>query len=174
LIQYDPLRLSFSQLKEHLQALLEQISETVSRQSRRIEVPVQYGGEYGIDLDSVAAYLQLSPAEIIRIHSEMIYTVYMMGFTPGYPYMGKLNERLVMPRLETPRTRVPAGTVAIAGLQTGIYSIASPGGWNLIGWTPLKLFDPVSNSPFLFAPGDEVQFIPLRDLSAVELPTEPA
>jgi KipI family sensor histidine kinase inhibitor len=83
----------------------------------------------------------------------------MMGFTPGYPYMGKLDDVLIMPRLETPRTRVPAGTVAIAGSQTGIYSIESPGGWNLIGWTPLKLFDPKSESPFLFSPGDEVKFV---------------
>jgi inhibitor of KinA len=82
----------------------------------------------------------------------------MMGFMPGYPYMGKLDDALIMPRLETPRTRVPAGTVAIAGSQTGIYSIESPGGWNLIGWTPLKLFDPNSDTPFLFSPGDEVKF----------------
>jgi KipI family sensor histidine kinase inhibitor len=113
----------------------------------------------GPDLESVALHLNLLVEDIIRIHSEKIYTVYMMGFTPGYPYMGKLDDALVMPRLETPRTRVPAGTVAIAGSQTGIYSIESPGGWNLIGWTPLQLFDPNSDSPFLFAPGDEVKFI---------------
>jgi len=83
----------------------------------------------------------------------------MMGFTPGFPYMGKLDDLLIVPRLETPRTRVPAGTVAIAGSQTGIYPIDSPGGWQLIGWTPLQLFDPHSEMPFLFAPGDEVKFV---------------
>jgi inhibitor of KinA len=159
-VHYDPLILSFAEIKEHLQAQMSQLDETFSRMPRRIEVPVYYGGEYGIDLETVAAHLHLSAAEVIRIHSETLYTVYMMGFTPGYPYMGRLDDRLSMPRLETPRTRVPAGTVAIAGSQTGIYSIESPGGWNLIGWTPLRLFDPASNSPFLFAPGDEVKFIP--------------
>jgi len=84
----------------------------------------------------------------------------MMGFTPGFPYMGKLNDTIIMPRLEKPRTRVPAGTVAIAGSQTGIYPIDSPGGWQLIGWTPIQLFDPKSESPFLFSPGDQVKFIP--------------
>lgn len=165
LVHYDPLIHSFAQIKDHLRAKISQAEETTSRQPRRVEVPVRYGGEYGIDLEVVASRLQLHVEDVIRIHSEKIYTVYMMGFTPGYPYMGKLNDALVMPRLETPRTRVPAGTVAIAGSQTGIYSIESPGGWNLIGWTPLKLFDLESDSPFLFSPGDEVKFIP--DLSAV-------
>ena len=130
-----------------------------SRKPRRIEVPVRYGGEKGPDLEFVASHCGLRVEDVIRIHNERIYTIYMMGFTPGYPYMGKLDDRLIMPRLETPRTRVPAGTVAIAGLQTGIYSIESPGGWQLIGWTPLKLFDFGSSSPFLFWPGDEVKFI---------------
>jgi KipI family sensor histidine kinase inhibitor len=120
---------------------------------------VRYGGEYGIDLEEVARQLRLQVSEVIRIHSEKIYTVYMMGFTPGFPYLGKLDDALVMPRLETPRTRVPAGTVAIAGSQTGIYSVTSPGGWRLIGWTSINLFDPHSDSPFLFSPGDEVKFI---------------
>jgi inhibitor of KinA len=100
---------------------------------------------------------------VIRLHSEREYIVYMMGFTPGFPYMGRLDDRLVMPRLGTPRTLVKAGTVAIAGSQTGIYPLDSPGGWHMIGWTPLKLFDPASKTPFLFAPGDEVKFIPLSD-----------
>ena len=148
LVHYDPLVLSFSQIKNHLREILNQVEETSNRIPRLIEVPVQYGGEYGIDLEFVASHRHLSVEDVIRIHSEKTYTVYMMGFTPGYPYMGKLDDALIMPRLETPRTHVPAGTVAIAGSQTGIYSIESPGGWNLIGWTPLKLFDPESESPF--------------------------
>ena len=160
LVHYDPLILSFIQIKNLLREKMTRIQENVSRKPRRVEVPVRYGGELGPDLELVASHLGLRVEDVICIHSEKIYTVYMMGFTPGYPYMGKLDDTLIMPRLETPRTRVPAGTVAIAGSQTGIYSIESPGGWNLIGWTPLKLFDPNSNSPFLFAPGDEVKFIP--------------
>jgi len=159
LVHYDPLVLSFTQIKNILREKVTQIQENESRKPRLVEVPVRYGGELGPDLESVASHCGLRVEDVIRIHSEKIYTVYMMGFTPGYPYMGKLDDALIMPRLETPRTRVPAGTVAIAGSQTGIYSIESPGGWNLIGWTPLELFDPNSDSPFLFAPGDEVKFI---------------
>ena len=159
LVHYDPLLLSFTQMKAHLHTQISQMEEIESRKPRRINVPVRYGGELGPDLEFVASHCGLRVEDVIRIHSEKIYTVYMMGFTPGYPYMGKLNDALIMPRLETPRTRVPAGTVAIAGSQTGIYSIESPGGWQLIGWTPLKLFDPESESPFLFSPGDEVKFI---------------
>ena len=159
LVYYDSLSLSFTQIKNILREKLTQIQENESRKSRLVEVPVRYGGELGPDLEAVAAQLGLRIEDVIRIHSGKIYTVYMMGFTPGYPYMGKLDDTLIMPRLETPRTHVPAGTVAIAGSQTGIYSIESPGGWNLIGWTPLKLFDPHSDSPFLFAPGDEVKFV---------------
>lgn len=162
LVHYDPMILSFIQIKNHLREKISQIEETAHRKPRRVQVPVRYGGEYGVDLESVASHLHLRVEEVIRIHSGQTYTVYMMGFTPGYPYMGKLDDALVMPRLETPRTHVPAGTVAIAGSQTGIYSIESPGGWNLIGWTPLKLFDPNSDPPFLFAPGDEVKFIEER------------
>lgn len=159
LVHYDPLILSFTQMKNHLRAKMAQMEENKSRKPRRIEVPVRYGGEMGPDLEAVASHSGLRVEDVIRIHSEKNYTVYMMGFTPGYPYMGKLDDMLIMPRLEMPRTRVPAGTVAIAGSQTGIYSIDSPGGWQLIGWTPLKLFDPVSESSFLFSPGDEVKFI---------------
>ena len=159
LVHYDPLLLSFTQMKAYLRTQISQMEESESRKPRQIGVPVKYGGEKGPDLESVASYLGLRVEDVIRIHSEKIYTVYMMGFTPGYPYMGKLDDRLSMPRLETPRTRVPAGTVAIAGSQTGIYSIESPGGWQLIGWTSLKLFDLESKSPFLFSPGDEVKFI---------------
>jgi KipI family sensor histidine kinase inhibitor len=136
-----------------------QVADHQACKPRRIEVPVRYGAEYGIDLESVANHCQLQTEEVIRIHSGKIYTVFMMGFTPGFPYMGKLDNAIITPRLETPRTRVPAGTVAIAGSQTGIYPIDSPGGWQLIGWTPLQLFNPESESPFLFSPGDEVKFI---------------
>ena len=159
LVHYDPLILSFGQLKNVLREKMAQIEDNAPRTQKRVDVPVRYGGEYGIDLESVARHCRLSVEEIIRIHSERIYSIFMMGFTPGFPYMGKLDDALITPRLELPRTHVPAGTVAIAGSQTGIYPIASPGGWQLIGWTPLQLFNPDSESPFLFSPGDEVKFI---------------
>ena len=159
LVHYDPLVLSFTQIKNLLRTSIAQTEESLSRKPRLVEVPVRYGGEYGPDLESVASHCGLHSEEVIRIHSERIYTVFMMGFTPGFPYMGKLDDILITTRLQTPRTRVHAGTVAIAGSQTGIYSIDSPGGWRLIGWTPLKLFAPELESPFLFSPGDEVKFI---------------
>lgn len=161
LVHYDPLIRSFGEIQDYLYDRLNQLQGNELRSPKQIEVPTYYGGTHGIDLESVARHCQLPIEEIIQIHSERTYTVFMMGFTPGYPYMGKLDDLIVTPRLETPRTRVPAGTVAIAGLQTGIYSIDSPGGWQLIGWTPLRLFEPESDSPFLFSPGDEVKFIPM-------------
>jgi inhibitor of KinA len=159
LVYYDPSIRSFGQIKNYLRKKITQVTDTESRKRKRVEIPVKYGGEYGIDLESVSHHCQLQMEDVIRIHSQKTYTVFMMGFTPGFPYMGKLDNTIVVPRLEAPRTRVPAGTVAIAGLQTGIYPIDSPGGWQLIGWTPLRLFDPESESPFLFSPGDEVKFI---------------
>jgi KipI family sensor histidine kinase inhibitor len=158
-IHYDPLILTYSEVNKWTRAQLDQVDKVPGRRPRQIEVPVHYGGEYGSDLEYVAHYHHLSVEDVIRSHSGRTYTIYMIGFTPGFPYMGKLDEAIVTPRLETPRTRVPAGTVAIAGSQTGIYPIESPGGWRLIGYTSLKLFDPKSESPFLFSPGDEVQFI---------------
>ena len=158
-VHYDPLAISFTQVRDFLRGKMTQAEETLPRKPKQVEVPVRYGGEYGIDLETVASRLQLQVEDVIRIHTQRTYTVYMMGFTPGFPYLGKLDDALVMPRLETPRTRVPAGTVAMAGSQTGIYPIASPGGWQLIGWTPLNLFDPNSETPFLFSPGDEVRFV---------------
>ena len=159
LVHYDPLILAFAEIKDYLLAKMAQVAENQTHKPRRIKVPVRYGGEYGIDLSSVASQCQLQIEEVIQIHSGKIYTVFMMGFTPGFPYMGKLDDAIITPRLKTPRTRVLAGTVAIAGSQTGIYPIDSPGGWQLIGWTPLQLFNPESESPFLFSPGDEVRFI---------------
>ena len=162
LIHYDPLILTFDQVTHWVRDKLTQVDDSLNRKPRQLEVPTRYGGASGPDLEAVAVSKGISAADIVRIHSECEYTVYMMGFTPGFPYLGTLDERLIMPRMETPRTLVKAGTVAIAGSQTGIYPLDSPGGWHLIGWTPLKLFDPTRESPFLFAPGDIIKFIPLE------------
>lgn len=160
LVHFDPLASTYSEIANHIEEKLALVDDSTHRPSRHLEIPVLYGNASGLDLDTVATTLALSPSELIRLHSEREYTVYMMGFTPGFPYMGILNEKLTMPRMSTPRTRVPAGSVAIAGSQTGIYPVDSPGGWHILGWTPLKLFNPSSETPFLFAPGDTVKFTP--------------
>jgi KipI family sensor histidine kinase inhibitor len=159
LIHYDPLVLSYVEIYGWVSERLDQLPASERRTPQAIEVPVRYGGEYGVDLPFVADFHHLSIDEVIHIHSGRTYTIYMMGFTPGFPYMGKLDDAIVTPRLDVPRTRVPSGTVAIAGSQTGIYPIDSPGGWRLIGHTTLRVFDPQSDSPFLFSPGDQVKFV---------------
>ena len=164
LVHYDPLILTYNEARDFAREKMDRAGEHVHRSARLIEVPVRYGGASGADLAAVASSKNISALEAARIHSEREYIVYMMGFTPGFPYMGKLDERLIMPRMETPRTLVKAGTVAIAGEQTGIYPLDSPGGWHCIGWTELKLFDPSRDAPFLFAPGDRARFI-MEDLS---------
>lgn len=131
--------------------------------SRFVEIPVRYGSSFGEDLDDVATELDIAPEELIARHSTAIYTVAMIGFAPGFPYLSGLDPSLALPRLATPRTRVPAGSVAIGGAQTGIYPRESPGGWRLLGRTPLRLFDPQRASPSLLAPGDRVRFVAIDD-----------
>ena len=159
LVHYDPLALTYAQAADWVNKQMDKVRSAVSRKPRRVEVPVRYGGEQGPDLVFVAAYHQLSVQEVLRIHTSSEYIVYMMGFTPGFPYMGKLDDLIATPRLETPRTRVAAGSVGIAGAQTGIYPIDSPGGWRIIGRTKLQLFDLQMDPAFLFSPGDTVQFV---------------
>lgn len=131
---------------------------TAAAPHRKVIVPVVYGGEAGRDLEEVARETGLSEDAVVACHVGRDYLVYMLGFKPGFPYMGILPERLRLPRLRVPRTRVPAGSVGIAGLQTGIYPVESPGGWRIIGRTTLRLFDPSKEEPFLFRPGDQVRF----------------
>lgn len=128
-------------------------------QGRYIEIPVIYGGERGQDLSDVAKFHQTTPERIIQMHSEPIYTVYMIGFQAGFPYLGGLPENLHTPRRATPRTVVPAGSVGIGGAQTGIYPFSSPGGWQLIGYTKQALFDKNQAQPTLLQAGDTVKFI---------------
>ena len=155
-IDFDPEVISFDELQSQVQSL--ELQSIDLPDPRLIEVPVLYDEE---GLKRVAQHNGLSEDEVIRLHSESPVLVYMLGFSPGFAYMGGLNAKLSTPRLETPRTSVPAGAVGIAGNQTGIYPVESPGGWNIIGLTPLKLFDPTAGKPFLFEPGDEVRFIPI-------------
>jgi KipI family sensor histidine kinase inhibitor len=159
LFHYDPLVLTYEQASDLANIEIARVKSGATRIPRRIEVPVRYGGEFGPDLQFVASHHHISVQEVVSLHTACEYTVYMMGFTPGFPYMGKLDDRLATPRLATPRIHVVAGSVGIAGAQTGIYPIDSPGGWRLIGRTSLPLFDPAADPPFLFSPGDKVQFV---------------
>lgn len=162
LLIYDPILTQPEALLEGLKALEESgVSEAQIPPPREVEIPVCYGGEFGPDMEFVANYHGLGVEDVIRIHSSPCYQIYMMGFTPGFPFLGVLPEILATPRLETPRLQVPAGSVAIAANQTGIYPISSPGGWRLIGRTPLKLFRPERKQPFLYKAGDLIRFRPI-------------
>ena len=158
-IHVDPFRLPISTLSARLHDLSSYGKDLLSGQAHRI--PVLYGGEWGPDLHDVAAFARQSPAETIRLHHATHYRVYMLGFSPGFPYMGVVPPPIAMPRLPTPRTVVPPGSVGIADSQTGIYPTATPGGWRIIGRTPVSLYRPQSSSPFLFSPGDRVRFYPI-------------
>ncbi len=146
-------------LRERLAPLLESLDVRGAASGREHNVPVCYGGEHGPDLAAMATHLGLATDEIIARHCAPCYRVAMIGFRPGFPYLLGLDPVLAMPRLATPRTRVPAGSVGIGGAQTGIYPDAAPGGWRLIGRTPLRLFDPCADPPARFAPGDLVRFV---------------
>jgi KipI family sensor histidine kinase inhibitor len=128
-------------------------------EGRLVEIPVAYGGEHGPDLGDVAAHTGLTPAEVVRRHSAGEYVVYLLGFLPGFAFMGGLAPELATPRRAEPRTAVPARSVGIGGEQTGIYPLVSPGGWQLIGRTSLEMFDPAAESPTLLRPGDRVRFV---------------
>jgi KipI family sensor histidine kinase inhibitor len=164
LVIFDPLALSPSELKARITDVAGRPGSAGLPQAKLLTVPVFYGGEYGPDLEGVAGHLGISTDEVIRLHTETIYRVYMIGFTPGYPYMGELPAALAVPRRSTPRTRVPKGSVGIAQRQTGIYSVESPGGWQIIGWTPIELFDPTRQLPSLLEMGDRVKFEAVRQV----------
>lgn len=159
---FDPEKQSGSEML----AVMEQQWKAVQRQaysSRTLEIPVRYGGDDGPDLSVVAAHAGMTPEEAITAHSAAEYVVYFLGFQPGFAYMGGLPERLATPRRADPRLAVPAGSVGIGGAQTGVYPSAGPGGWNLIGRTDLRLFDPLREAPILLRPGDLIQFVPVSD-----------
>lgn len=162
LVHYDPAILDGAAALAHIQAQTVGIEADEASPSRLVEIPTVYGGEYGPDLNDVAATHGIAPEEVIRIHAGGEYLVYMVGFTPGFAYLGGLDPAIATPRLDAPRQFVRAGSVGIAGSQTGVYPSDSPGGWRLIGWTPLQLFDPGRQPPALLAAGDQVRFLPLK------------
>lgn len=168
LIRFDSLRLRRQALIELVDKLLSQLAHVELPPARRLEIPMVYGGAAGPDLEDVANRCGLSVAAAAELHSSVAYQVYFLGFAPGFAYLGGLPAALQTPRLATPRPLVPAGSVGIAGPQTGIYPLATPGGWRLIGRTELTIFDATKTPMSLLQPGDEVHFVPLpqRQVSA--------
>jgi inhibitor of KinA len=159
-VHFEPLATD----REALSELLSQLAATPPREdtlSRTIEIPVSYGGDAGPDLAALAAFAKCSEADVVQIHAQAVYRVYMLGFLPGFAYMGTVDARIAMPRLDTPRMRVAAGSIGIAGSQTGIYPCDTPGGWRIIGQTPVKIFDGSRPEPFLLKAGDRVKFVAL-------------
>jgi inhibitor of KinA len=161
MVVYDPLKISLRALKACIESVFLSLDQFHPPEPAHLQVPVAYGGEFGPDLQWVADQHHLSTEEVIRCHSSTTYRVYMIGFTPGYPYLGEVPEEIATARRETPRVRVPKGSVGIARNQTGIYPVESPGGWQIIGRTPLILFDPQRRPPALLEAGDQVTFIPI-------------
>ncbi|HET7563846.1 MAG TPA: 5-oxoprolinase subunit PxpB [Gemmatimonadaceae bacterium] len=157
-VHYDPATNAYARMTELLDAELVHLEDEGLPPARTVEIPVCYGGEFGPDLDDVARHHALTADEVVRIHTGGDYLVHMIGFAPGFPYLGGLPERIATPRRREPRTLVPAGSVGIGGSQTGVYPIASPGGWQLIGRTPLTLFSPERDVPALLRAGDRVRF----------------
>ena len=164
-IHYDPAMLSYETLQRTIGQIKINLSEDNQEATGRIvEIPVCYGGEYGPDLSFVAQHNGLTPEDVIKRHSEGEYLVYMLGFLPGFAYMGGMDASIACPRLESPRTKIPAGSVGIAGTQTGIYPLSSPGGWQLIGRTPLKMFAIHGDqTQFALSAGDRVRFVPITE-----------
>lgn len=161
LVLYDVAQVSFGELMDRLSAVEGSSPELPEENDNVVHLPVLYGGDYGPDLEYVAQNAEMEVDEVIELHSGTEYPVYMMGFTPGFPYLGGMSERIATPRLDTPRGVIPSGSVGIAEAQTGVYPIESPGGWRLIGRTPLRLFDVNRTPPSLIEAGDRVRFVPL-------------
>ncbi len=163
LVEYDAAQVSYADMKGRLVDIRGGAAEVSGDATTVVHLPVLYGGEHGPDLEFVARNAGMDVDEVIGLHSGTEYPVYMMGFTPGFPYLGGMSERIATPRLSTPRGVIPAGSVGIAEAQTGVYPIESPGGWRLIGRTPLRLFDVTRTPPSLIDAGDCVRFVPLSD-----------
>lgn len=158
-VHFDPLATDGEALSTELGRLVGAAPRSSAAESRTIEIPVSYGGASGPDLGAVAEFAECSEAEVVQLHMQTRYRVYMLGFLPGFAYMGTVDRRIAMPRLNTPRMRVTGGSVGIAAEQTGIYPCDTPGGWRIIGRTSAKLFDAMRAEPFLLKAGDHVKFV---------------
>ena len=160
MIHYDPGAISYAALVKRLEALIGGLDAIEIPPSDVLEVPVLYGGEeMGPDLAFVAEHAGISKEEVVKVHTSVPYLIYMLGFTPGFTYLGGMSDKLETPRLKQPRVKIPAGSVGIAGKQTGVYPIDSPGGWQLIGRTPVRMYDPDRETPILPQAGQYIQFV---------------
>jgi KipI family sensor histidine kinase inhibitor len=168
LVPVDPIDPGVPRAVEQLERLVEEadaspVGAADDDQQPPIDLPTRYGGPDGPDLDEVASSHGLRPTDVVELHASVVYRVYFLGFAPGFAYLGPLPSELVRPRLASPRPRVPAGSVGIAGEQTAVYPVDSPGGWRLIGRTRVRVWDPTSDPPALLLPGRRVRFVPARD-----------
>lgn len=163
LVKFDPLQWRHEQLEEILKQVLGRMKDVTLPEAHDVAIPVCYGGGYGPDLIEVAEIHRMTAAQVIELHSSTTYVVYFLGFVPGFAYLGELPEALVTPRLAVPRRKVPAGSVGIAGHQTGVYPVATPGGWRLLGRTPFSMFRPDRDAFSLLSIGDRVRFTPIGE-----------
>ena len=163
LINYEPRKISYYTLCKVLTENLANLEADNDVTRRVIEIPVCYGGKYGPDLSFVAEHAGMSEKAVIKLHSSRPYLIYMLGFQPGFPYLGGLDPKLFTPRLETPRARIPAGSVGIGGEQTGLYPVASPAGWQIIGTTPVKAYNPRRMPSIPYEAGDHILFKPITE-----------
>jgi KipI family sensor histidine kinase inhibitor len=162
-VHFDPVRTDYGSLMAVVRAEASADGAVdAAPNARAIRVPVCYGGEFGPDLGAIAALAGVTEAEAIRIHTARTYRVFMLGFTPGFAYMASVDKRIAAPRLAIPRAETPSGSVGVAGLQTGIYPASTPGGWRIVGRTPVRPFDLARSEPCLFKPGDMVQFYAIQ------------
>jgi KipI family sensor histidine kinase inhibitor len=163
MIMYDPLKIQYDELIKTLDDLSNKTAEGEKETIKIVEIPTLYGGEYGPDINFVAEHNNISTDEVIKIHTGTDYLVYMLGFTPGFTYLGGMSEKIATPRLSSPRKKIPSGSVGIAGSQTGMYPSETPGGWQLIGRTPLKLYDPSKEPPVMLNAGDYVRYVSITE-----------
>ncbi|QGG48533.1 5-oxoprolinase subunit PxpB [Heliorestis convoluta] len=157
-LYYDCLQFDGEEVKKIIAKQLKNLTETQKKEKKEWEIPVCYGGSYGLDLENLSREKKLTKDEIIKLHTQKQYIVYMLGFIPGFCYLGDVDERIASPRLATPRKAVPAGSVGIAGQQTGIYPVEAPGGWQIIGRTPIKMYNPEDGEPVFVQAGDYIKF----------------
>lgn len=174
MVIYDPMIIRLYELIDKLKLIVIKMDEMKLPDAKVIEIPTLYGGEYGPDIEFVANHNKILINDVIKIHTSMEYLIYMIGFTPGFPYLGGMSDEIATPRMNSPRTKIPFGSVGIAGKQTGIYPIESPGGWQLIGRTPVKLYDPYRKEPVLLNAGDYIKFIQIdeeeyKNIQALEM-----
>lgn len=172
LISYDPRYISYQKLCTQLKTHLNETSSVENKKKRIVTIPVCYDEEYGPDLKFVAEHAGLSEEEVIKIHTSRDYLVYMLGFQPGFPYLGGLDERIFTPRLTVPRVQIRAGSVGIGGEQTGLYPLASPGGWQIIGTTPVKAYNPQKTPSIPYEAGDYIRFCSISKERFLEIERE--